>query len=66
MHIAVGMIQSVYKNEVNVCLYYRVILDMIEFQVKQVSGLTGCSVCVLLYIIIYLILFIVKVSCFVS
>lgn len=35
---------------------------MIEFQVKQVSGLTGFSVFVLLYIIIYLILFIVKVS----
>lgn len=43
-------------------VYFRVILDMIEFQVKQVSGLTGFSVYVLLYIIIYLILFIGKVS----
>lgn len=36
MHIAVGMIQSVCMKCMSVD--FRMILDMIEFQVKQVSG----------------------------
>lgn len=49
MHIAVGMIQSVYKNEVNVCIFQS------DFGYDRVSGLTGIGIdrffciCIIIY-----------------